>query len=594
MKLERFSRVSLRVADVWQSVQSRCDMQIRPYTFERGRMRGAFTRVSVLLALLLAAPALHAQTGLLTPATTPSTAAPAKPAVPADRLGRETPRGTVLGFVRAAQDENYRAAVQYFETPKGRHRPSVEDDQELAVQLLSILNEKFTAASLDALSRSPDGTPDDGLPPNEEAISGALDRRETFTLSLIRVEDEQGMNLWYISRKTLEGVPEVYDSLHFARIEKMLPAELVNRRPLAMPLWQWLAIFLFVPVALGLGWLIAQLFELLVRTWQKYREQTPTGASYKFGPGTFLIAALIHYRFVALVGASLLYRQYYRRVIWILLAAATYWAFTRISRVINRKIGNQLTAKGLLAQRSLVSLARRVLDVCFFVLIALVVLSSMGVNVTAALAGLGIGGLAIGLGAQKTFENLLGGISILTDKALQAGDNCKIGDQVGTVEDIGLRSTKIRTPDRTLVSIPNGTVATAVLENYRLRDKMLCRQIVRLRYDMSPQHLEYVLEGMRKVLVEHPKVESKTARARLIRFADYAFEVEIFAYILERENEAFLAEQENLILQIISTLDRTGAGIALPSISSVVTQDSWVNPQEKKKGAEPDARETKK
>jgi MscS family membrane protein len=556
-------------------------------------MRDAFTRVLVLLAWLLAVPTLHAQAGLLTPATTPSTSTPAKPAAPADRLGRETPRGTVLGFVRAAQDENYRAAVLYFDAPKGRHRPSVEDDQDLAAQLLSILNEKFSPASLDALSRSPDGTLDDGLPADEEAVYGGLDSRGTFALALVRVEDEQGVKLWYISRKTLERVPEVYDSLHFARIEKMLPAVLVNHRPLAMPLWQWLAIFLFLPVALGLGWVIAQLTGGLLRIWQKYRQQAPTAASRKLGPGTFLIAAIIHYCFVTLVGASLLYRQYYRRVIWILLAAATYWAVTRISWVLNRKIGNQLTARGLLAERSLVSLARRVLDVCFFVLIALLVLSSMGVNVTAALAGLGIGGLAIGLGAQKTFENLLGGISILTDKALQAGDNCKIGDQVGTVEDIGLRSTKIRTPDRTLVSIPNGTVATAVLENYRLRDKMLCRQIVRLRYDMSAQHIEYVLEEVRKVLVAHPKVESKTARVRLIRFADYAFEVEIFAYILERENEAFLAEQENLILQIMNTLDETGAGIALPAISSVVTQDSWVSPQEKLGSAAPDAGETK-
>ncbi|HZC65876.1 MAG TPA: mechanosensitive ion channel domain-containing protein [Candidatus Dormibacteraeota bacterium] len=543
-------------------------------------MRSAFAGILVLFVLLPAVPTLHAQAGLLPSTTTP---APAKPAVPPDRLGRETPRGTVLGFVRSAQDENYKVAVQYFETPKGRRRPSVEDDQDLAAQLLSILNEKFGAASLDALSHSPDGTPDDGLPPDEEAIYGALDRRNTFTLSLIRVEDEQGVKLWYISRKTLERVPEAYDSLHFSQIEKVLPTVLVNHRPLSMPLWQWLAIFLFIPVALGLGWIIAQLIALLVRAWQKYRKQTPTAASVKFGPGSFLIAAIIHYRFVALIGASLLYRQYYRRVIWIFLAAATYWAFTRISRMISRKVGNQLTSRGKLAERSLVSLTRRVLDVCFFLLTALLVLSSMGVNVTAPLAGLGIGGLAIGLGAQKTFENLLGGISILADKALQAGDNCKIGDQVGTVEDIGLRSTKIRTPDRTLVSIPNGTVATAVLENYRLRDKMLCRQIVRLRYDMSPQHIAYVLEELRKVLAAHPKVENKTARARLIRFADYAFEVEIFAYILERENEAFLGEQENLILRIMNTLDHTGAGIALPSIASVVTQDSWVAPQEKKK-----------
>jgi MscS family membrane protein len=260
-------------------------------------MRCALTRIFVLLALLLAVPILRAQSGLLPSATAPGSAqvsapapAPAKPAAPPDRLGRETPRGTVLGFVRAAQDENYRAAVQYFEVPKGRHRPSVEDDQDLAAQLLSILNEKFSAASLDALSRNPEGTLDDGLPEDEEAIYGALDRRGTFTLSLIRVEDEQGVKLWYISRKTLERVPDAYDSLHFSQIEKVLPAALVDHRPLSMPLWQWLAIFLFIPVALGLGWIIAQLIALLVRAWRKYRKLPVTPGSRKFGPGGFLLA----------------------------------------------------------------------------------------------------------------------------------------------------------------------------------------------------------------------------------------------------------------------------------------------------------------
>jgi len=88
-----------------------------------------------------------------------------------------------------------------------------------------------------------------------------------------------------------------------------------------------------------------------------------------------------------------------------------------------------------------------------------------------------------------------------------------------------------------------------------------------------------VLEQMRGVLIAHARVENKTARVRLLRFADYAFEVEIFAYILEREAESFLAEQEKLILQIMETLGRTGAGIALPSIASVVTQDPWHAPQ---------------
>jgi MscS family membrane protein len=211
--------------------------------------------------------------------------------------------------------------------------------------------------------------------------------------------------------------------------------------------------------------------------------------------------------------------------------------------------------------------------------IALAALSSMDVNVTAALAGLGIGGLAIGLGAQKTFENLLGGISILTDKAIVVGDSCKIGDRAGTVEDIGLRSTRIRTEERTVVTIPNGTVATATLENFRFRDKILCRQLVRLRYDLSPDHMRYVLAQIRDVLAANPKVEATTSRVRILRFGDYAVEVEIYAYILERDYGNYLAVQEALILDVLDMLDRTGGALALPSQTTIVTQDAWVNPE---------------
>src|SRR5256885_15345250 len=110
---------------------------------------------------------------------------------------------------------------------------------------------------------------------------------------------------------------------------------------------------------------------------------------------------------------------------------------------------------------------------------------------------------------------MMGGISILTDRALLVGDACKIGDQRGVVEDIGLRSTKLRTEERTLVSIPNGTVATAILENYRLRDKILFRQVLRLRYDLSPDHLRHVTEELREVLARHARVEEASARVRV-------------------------------------------------------------------------------
>jgi MscS family membrane protein len=219
------------------------------------------------------------------------------------------------------------------------------------------------------------------------------------------------------------------------------------------------------------------------------------------------------------------------------------------------------------------------LDVVIFFSIALLIFRNvLDWNVTAALAGLGIGGLALGLGAQKTFENMMGGISILTDRALLVGDACKIGDQRGIVEDIGLRSTKLRTEERTLVSIPNGTVATAILENFRLRDKILFRQTVRLRYDLSPDHVRYVVEQLRQVLGRHLKVEEPSARVRLLKLAENAIEVELYAYIGVREYREFLAVQEELILQAMDVLESSGAAVALPSQTTMVTRDSWVDP----------------
>ena len=160
---------------------------------------------------------------------------------------------------------------------------------------------------------------------------------------------------------------------------------------------------------------------------------------------------------------------------------------------------------------------------------------------------------------------------MLTDKALQIGDACRIGDQNGTVEDIGLRSTKLRTEQRTVVTIPNGTVASAVLENFRQRDKILFRQIVRLRYDLSSEHLRYVLDEVRAVLKANNRVENASSRVRLLRLAEYAIEIEIYAYILVRDYSEFLAQQEELILSTVEAIEKTGAAIALPSQATLVS-----------------------
>jgi MscS family membrane protein len=507
-------------------------------------------------------------------------AAPTSPAPFTDpsSLGRETPRGTVIGFVRAAQAENYDNAVQYFDI---RRRSSPVPEQELAAQLLAILNARF-AGSLDSITNDPTGRQDGGPPREQVVVGGTRGLSESFPLYLVHVDVARGTKVWLISRQTLDQVPEVYDSLRFPQLEKRLPRFLVKVRPLGMPLWQWTSIVLFAPVALLLGWLMALLLRLAFRRIRRGLGQPtpPMGPIRRLGPSAVLGAVIIHYYFVYLIGASILYREYYRTFLLILLAFALYWAITRLTYWISLHMWNRLTSRGRYAERSLVSLTRRVLDVAIFFAIALVIFKDVfDWNVTAALAGLGIGGLALGLGAQKTFENMMGGISILTDRALLVGDACKIGDQRGIVEDIGLRSTKLRTEERTLVSIPNGVVATAILENFRLRDKILFRQTVRLRYDLSPDHVRYVVEQLRQVLGHNAKVEESSARVRLLKLGENAIELELYAYIAVREYREFLAVQEELILRAMDVLESSGAAVALPTQTTMVTRDAWVDPQ---------------
>ena len=537
--------------------------------------------LAALLLLLARGGSLAQIPDISSPPTAPASNAQS---TPADPLGRETPRGTVMGFLRAAQDENYAVAVQYFQPAPGRRRVMADQEQDLVVQLLAVINQKILASSLDSLSRDPQGRLDDGLPPNQDLLTGVREGTGSFSIQVVRTDDDHGNKIWLISRKTLASIPETYDSLEFSDLEKKLPRTLTKNRFLYMPLWQWLAILIAIPIAVAIAWLLSLIPRFVLRYYRKKNGVTtlPPVRLLHIGPGTLLLSAFIHYIFVFLIGASIVYRQYYRRVLWVFFAVGAYWLITRITRNVSTRVISRLTASGRMGERSVVSLMRRVLEVLAFIIIGLIVLSSLGVNVTAALAGLGIGGLAVGLGAQKTFENLLGGISILTDKALQIGDACRIGDQRGTVEDIGLRSTKLRTEERTVVTIPNGTVATAVLENFRQRDKILFRQTVRLRYDLAPDHIRYALHELRAALKQNNRVEDATSRVRLLRFVDTGMDVEIYAYILVRDYAEFLALQEDLLLSIADTLERTGAGVAFPSQTTLITKDAGIDPEKEK------------
>jgi MscS family membrane protein len=188
-------------------------------------------------------------------------------------------------------------------------------------------------------------------------------------------------------------------------------------------------------------------------------------------------------------------------------------------------------------------------------------------------AGLGVGGIAVALAAQKTLENLFGGITLFADRPVKVGDFCSYDGQVGTVEEIGLRSTRIRTLDRTVVSVPNADFSNLRLENFARRDRMRLRTVIGVRYETTPEQLRYVLARLREILLAHPRVTDDPARARFVGFGAYSLDIEVLAYVDTPDWNEFLGIREHIYLLFMEAVKESGTGFAFPSTTTYLAQD---------------------
>jgi len=265
--------------------------------------------------------------------------------------------------------------------------------------------------------------------------------------------------------------------------------------------------------------------------------------------------------------------------------AAACWVLFWVVNSYSKVLGRRLVEEDRKAALSMVTLGRRALKVALLALALVTVLHNLGFEVASLLAGLGIGGLAIALASQKTLENLLGGVMIVADRPVRVGDFCKFGDKMGTVEDVGIRSTRIRTPDRTVVSVPNAQFSSLQVENFGVRDRIRLLTTIGLRYETSPDQLRWVLARLRDLLVAHEMVATETARVRFVGFSESSLDLEIFAYLDTADWNEFLAAREDLYLQMMDIVEQSGTGMAFPSQTSYIGRDSGLD-AEKTKAAE--------
>lgn len=531
--------------------------------------------LTLMSALVIASSAPAAEKG----APTGAVKAPRQAEVTYDDpLGRSTPQGTVVGFLRAMEKENYERAIDYLDTRQTGKRAS-----QLAIELQQVLDQGLSAATT-ALSSKPEGDLQDGLAVHQELVGIVKTKKGEHKILLERVQkEENNPPIWLFSSETLKIVPQIYEDIDIPWIEQHLPAALMETHLAGQPLYRWILPLLMVPLALFLGWLFTALSFVLI--------QEPLRRS--LGEALLMKLRRIRYPLVLLFSAGAVYAlslgsySLLGRIFWKFLASIT--AVISLTWILIHliEVGAEIIEKrNPEAANAVISLSATLLKALIIVTGLVVIFYYFaGINLTAVVTGLGVGGIALAFAAQKTIENFFGGVFLIWDKPIRPGDFCKAGEHQGIVEHIGLRSTKIRTLNRTTVFIPNGQLSAISIENLAMRDRFLLRHTLNLRCETTSDQLRYLLVQLRELLYQYPKVDSETARIRLIGFGQSSLDVEIFAYILETAQDHFFAIQEDLLLRIMDVVESCGSGFAFPSQTLYMSKDQGVD---KNKGREAD------
>jgi MscS family membrane protein len=444
--------------------------------------------------------------------------------------------------------------------------------------------------------------PDAEIPGDEDVAEGGLTRWTIphTRITIARIEEGHRAGEFLFSAETVERLEEDYRrvrrfpykpgalvGIHDEFLTS--PGPLVPRSwgaalpawsrtvVLGWALWQW---FGFVVLTV----LTVLLVRRVIRWGRRWDERHRTsralvriGTLLGVAAGLLLLYGL-GYLFdyaLMLIGGGLW--SVLTQVFWVLLFVGVAWltvlVFGLLADVINElRHVREGSIDGQLV-RTIVRLANLV------VLVVLIVYAAefFGFPMAPVLGGLGVGGLALALAVRPTLENVIGGLTLFADKPVRIGDYCQYGEDFGTVDTIGLRSTRLRKRDDTLVSVPNSDFSQRELINYTRRRRRLYKVLLGLRYETTPEQLRYVIARLREMLLRHPRVLENQLHVRFEGFGAYSLDVEMFAYFDVTDWLEYRAIREDVNLRVMEIVSEGGTGFAFPSQTTYLGRDSGLD-----------------
>lgn len=475
-----------------------------------------------------------------------------------DNLGRDTPRSSFIGFLTAAEKFEYGDAAKYMDLRNLPHGVGQLDADELARQLDFII-QRGMKINVQQLSAKPSGQVVDGLPEYRDELGHLISKDGEQVLYMQRVPGLNDDFIWKISNASIALVPEIYDYFSYPDwVEKVRTHLPDDASFLGIELFKWVivlgAAMIFLPVFWLIGffiaWLISKPGAPLHTSVRKFFTRPMPVLMTMIVTGHLLDELGLGARAQALVESKTL------------MTMVTVWIIFSLIDLYREKRRNRFLAQGRADAHILGRPLANALKLFTVLAATLVWLNNSGVEISALLAGLGIGGVALALALQKPIEDLLGAVSLYSQQPMHTGDLAKYGTVLGVIEEIGLRTTRIRTLSDTLVSVPNCIIAHGPIENYSARNKMLYHPELNLRYDTSVEQMQTIIDDVAAMAREQEKVIDDSVRVTFTEYTEHAMIIKARIFIDESEFDGYLAVVGKMNMEIMKIVQNAGTQFA--------------------------------
>ncbi len=469
------------------------------------------------------------------------------------------PQATVGTHLDNLQADNYHPEISALSI-----HPSVTDEEqriELAIHLKQILDGKGIYIYTHQITK-------------DANFTDTISNENIYILNPLepRIYLEKIDNKWYYAKKTIEQTDKMFKEVFpfgMKTFSSLLPVKIRNKEFLGLYAWQWFSLFLLIVIGLMAYAITHRLVEyllhyvivhkkLLVLEKEDYLDKLAKSFSW-------IVLFFSFSKIIPSIQLPPLILQYIVKSINILLTFLFAILIIRLFNIAMSYLKRQVEKTESKLDDQLLPIVHKLFRIIIIIIAISIALQQLNVNLAAILAGLSIGGLALALASQDSVKNFIGTVTILLDHPFEIGDYILLGSIEGTVEEVGMRATRLRTPAQSVAYIPNGDLSNQIIDNFGLRIYRRWKWTMGVEYGTSPKVLEEFALRSKDIINQNSWVAADKTIVHLNGLGASSIDLLVMVYLDVPSYDDELASKHKILLQLIELAEEMNVSFAFPT-----------------------------